>query len=95
MSKDESPLNEVQKKLKEELTSVILFRELIIYLDITNPKFEPSRFMEQKLQGTLDMLPQTAAANDPAVKQAYEDALKVVRGAAEERKKLTAGRDQK
>ncbi|MBD2786305.1 hypothetical protein ID858_15120 [Xenorhabdus sp. DI] len=95
MTIDQAPLNEVQQKLKEELTYQILFRELIIYLDITNPKFEPSRFMEQKLQGILDLLPQTAAINDPSVKQAYEEALSVVKGAVKERKKLTAGRDQK
>uniref|UniRef100_UPI003C7C3DB9 hypothetical protein n=2 Tax=Morganellaceae TaxID=1903414 RepID=UPI003C7C3DB9 len=88
-------LNDAQKKLKEELTYRIILTEIITYLDLCNPKFEPSKFMKEKIEGIIKMLPETKAANDPAVRQAYEEALSIVNSSIKSREQLTRRKDEK
>ncbi|WIF73838.1 hypothetical protein QN092_08175 [Proteus vulgaris] len=88
-------LNDMQKKLKDELTHRIILTEIITYLDLCNPKFEPSKFMKEKIEGIIKMLPETKAANDPAVRQAYEKALGIVSDAIKNREQLTRRKDEK
>lgn len=88
-------LNDAQKKLKEELTYRIILTEIITYLDLCNPKFEPSKFMKEKIEGIIKMLPETKAANEPAVRQAYEEALSIVNSSIKSREQLTRRKDEK
>lgn len=87
-------LNDAQKKLKEELTYRLILTDLIVYLDLCNPEREPSKFMKERLEGTIKTLPETKAAHDPTVRQAYEEALGIVNYAIKDRDRL-ARREKK
>ncbi|HCT9040417.1 TPA: hypothetical protein OUB44_003984 [Providencia rettgeri] len=88
-------LNDAQKKLKEELTYRLILTELIVYLDLCNPEWEPSKFMKERLEGTIKILPETKASHDPTVRQAYEEALGIVNFAIKDRDRLTRREEKK